>query len=210
MDGDTAKRASDHVFEAVRRGEVTSKSFNSPDGQAFHYIITPLPSGAWIVKHEDVTQQRKVEAQIEHMAHHDALTDLPNRSALRTYLEQALRYNPRGKRLSVMFLDLDNFKGINDTLGHQIGDELLKIVAHRLQSCMRSSDMVARLGGDEFVIVSTALDKPSEAAVLATRMREELLKPLDLHDNQVTIDTSIGIRDERNSSPRHRSGNGSR
>ena len=126
------------------------------------------------------------------MAHHDALTDLPNRSALRTHLEQALRYNPRGKLLSVMFLDLDNFKGINDTLGHQMGDELLKIVALRLQSCMRSSDMVARLGGDEFVIVSTALDQPSEAAVLATRIREALLKPLDLHDNQVTIDTGDG------------------
>lgn len=193
MDGDTAKRARDRAFEAVRRGEVTSKSFTSPEGQAFHYIITPLPSGAWIVTHEDITQQRKAEAQIEHMAHHDALTDLPNRSALRTHLEQALRYNPRDKLLSVMFLDLDNFKGINDTLGHQIGDELLKIVALRLQSCMRGSDMVARLGGDEFVIVSTALDKPSEAAVLATRIREELLKPLDLHDNQVTVDTSIGI-----------------
>ena len=193
MDGDTAKRATDRAFEAVRRGEVTSRSFNTPDGQAFHYIITPLPSGAWIVTHEDVTQQRQAEAQIEHMAHHDALTDLPNRSALRTHLEQALRYNPRGKLLSVMFLDLDNFKGINDTLGHQMGDELLKIVALRLQSCMRSSDMVARLGGDEFVIVSTALDQPSEAAVLATRIREALLKPLDLHDNQVTIDTSIGI-----------------
>ena len=193
MDSDTAKRASDRAFEAVRRGEITSKSFNTPDGQAFHYIITPLPSGAWIVTHEDVTQQRKAEAQIEHMAHHDALTDLPNRSALRTHLEQALRYNPRDQLLSVMFLDLDNFKGINDTLGHQIGDELLKIVALRLQSCMRSSDLVARLGGDEFVIVSTALDQPSDAAVLATRIREELLKPLDLHDNQVTVDTSIGI-----------------
>ena len=193
MDGDTAKRATDRAFEAVRRGEVTSRSFNTPDGQAFHYIITPLPSGAWIVTHEDVTQQRQAEAQIEHMAHHDALTDLPNRSALRTHLEQALRYNPRGKLLSVMFLDLDNFKGINDTLGHQMGDELIKIVALRLPSCMRSSDMVARLGGDEFVIVSTALDQPSEAAVLATRIREALLKPLDLHDNQVTVDTSIGI-----------------
>ena len=193
MDSDTAKRASDRAFEAVRRGEVTSKSFTTPEGQAFHYIITPLPSGAWIVTHEDVTQQRKAEAQIEHMAHHDALTDLPNRSALRTHLEQALRYNPRDKLLSVMFLDLDNFKGINDTLGHQIGDELLKIVARRLQSCMRSSDMVARLGGDEFVIVSTSLDKPSEAAALATRIREVLLKQLNLQDNQVTVDTSIGI-----------------
>ena len=193
MDADTAKRASDRAFAAVRRGEVTSKSFTTPEGQAFHYIITPLPSGAWIVTHEDVTQQRLAEAQIEHMAHHDALTDLPNRSALRTHLEQALRYSPRGKLLSVMFLDLDNFKGINDTLGHQVGDELLKTVALRLQACMRSSDLVARLGGDEFVIVSTGLDKPSEVAVLATRIREELLKPFDLHDTQVAVDTSIGI-----------------
>ena len=193
MSGEIAKRASDRAFEAVRLGEVTSRFFNTPEGQTFHYIITPLPSGAWIVTHEDVTQQRKAEAQIAHMAHHDALTDLPNRSALRTHLEQALRYSPRDKLLSVMFLDLDNFKGINDTLGHQIGDELLQIVAQRLQSCMRGSDMVARLGGDEFVIVSTALDKPAEAAALATRIREELLKPLDLHDNQVTVDTSIGI-----------------
>ena len=183
----------ENLRDCMKRGQVLSNFSHLLDGRTIHYITSPIPSGGWIVTHEDVTQQRNAESQIEHMASHDALTDLPNRTAFRTQIEQALRFNPPGKMLAVMFMDLDNFKGINDTLGHQVGDELLKTVADRLRSCMRGTDMVARFGGDEFVVVSSALDKPSEAAALATRIREAILQPFNLLDHQVVIDTSIGI-----------------
>jgi diguanylate cyclase (GGDEF)-like protein len=93
----------------------------------------------------------------------------------------------------VLFLDLDNFKGINDTLGHAVGDELLKAVAARLRACLRETDIVARLGGDEFVIVQTPIEEPSDAAALAKRIREALSAACDLGDHQIAIDTSIGI-----------------
>ena len=178
---------------AMRKGLVQSGFHPTPDGRTIHYVNTPIPSGGWIVTHEDMTQQRQAEQQIEHMASHDALTDLPNRLSFQSHVEQALRLNPRGTMLAVMFMDLDNFKGINDTLGHQLGDELLKIVAKRLRSCMRETDMVARFGGDEFVIVSSGLDSPARAAALATRIREAVLEPYDLADNRVSVDISIGI-----------------
>lgn len=181
------------LLEAMRQGQVLTGHHQTPDGRTIHYINTPIQSGGWIVTHEDVTQQRQAEAQIEYMASHDLLTDLPNRSAFLSHLNQALRLNPRGTMLAVMFMDLDNFKGINDTLGHPIGDELLKSVAERLHSCMRGTDLVARFGGDEFVIVSAALENPSQAAALATRIREAVLEPFNLHDHQVVVDTSIGI-----------------
>jgi diguanylate cyclase (GGDEF)-like protein len=188
-----AKLRTERMLEAVRRGDVVSNHMKTDDGRTFHFINTSLPSGGFLITHEDVTQQRDAVDQIAHMASHDALTGLPNRSSFRVQLEQAMHFNPDGKMLAVMFLDLDNFKGINDTLGHQVGDELLKSVAARLVSCMRSTDMVARFGGDEFVIVSSGMDMPAEAAALATRIREAILRPYNVLDHQVVVDTSIGI-----------------
>lgn len=187
------------LLKAMHEGRVMTGNIDLFDGRTIHYINTPIPSGGWIITHEDITHQRQAEAQIEHLAAHDLLTDLPNRVALQSYLDHALRLNPRKKLIAVMFLDLDNFKAVNDTLGHPMGDELLKMVAARLQSCMRSTDLVTRFGGDEFVIVSTALAVPAEAAALAIRIRESVLKPFDLLDHQVVVDTSIGIA----LSPRH-------
>jgi diguanylate cyclase (GGDEF)-like protein/PAS domain S-box-containing protein len=181
------------LLKAMHEGRVMTGNIDLFDGRTIHYINTPIPSGGWIITHEDITHQRQAEAQIEHLAAHDLLTDLPNRVALQSHLEHALRLNPRKKLIAVMFLDLDNFKAVNDTLGHPMGDELLKMVAARLQSCMRSTDLVTRFGGDEFVIVSTALAVPAEAAALAIRIRESVLKPFDLLDHQVVVDTSIGI-----------------
>jgi diguanylate cyclase (GGDEF)-like protein len=187
------RRRTRRVLKAMRDGQVLTGHNVLSDGRIIHFINTPISSGGWIVTHEDVTHQRRAEAQIEHLAGHDILTDLPNRVTLQNHLEQALRLNPRKKLVAVMFMDLDNFKGVNDTLGHPAGDELLKQVAARLQSCMRSTDLVARFGGDEFVIVSTAVAKPAEAATLATRIREMVLQPFDLLSHQVVVDISIGI-----------------
>jgi diguanylate cyclase (GGDEF)-like protein len=183
----------ERIISGIVRGETTPRRMVTPKGRSVHMMVQPISGGGWVVTHEDVTTQKKAEAQIEHMAHHDALTNLPNRIRLQEELQRALHWVARGQKLAVLFLDLDNFKGINDTLGHAVGDELLKAVAARLRACLRETDIVARLGGDEFVIVQTPIEEPSDAAVLAKRIRGALSAPCDLGDHQLAIDTSIGI-----------------
>jgi diguanylate cyclase (GGDEF)-like protein len=163
------------------------------DGRTILLAQRPLVNGGWVTTHEDITARRQAEAQIAHMAHHDPLTDLPNRVRLRERLEEALHHVRRGDQLAVLYLDLDHFKSVNDTLGHSVGDALLKTVARRLLGCVRDTDTVARLGGDEFAVIQTALQQPTDAAKLATRIREELQQPYDLEDHQVPADVSIGI-----------------
>jgi diguanylate cyclase (GGDEF)-like protein/PAS domain S-box-containing protein len=142
----------------------------------------------------DVTEQRQAEARIAYMAHHDALTDLPNRMMFHQRLTEALaRVQRSGHALAVHCLDLDHFKGVNDTLGHPIGDELLKAVAQRLANCLRDSDMVARLGGDEFAIVQYPLGDPNEAGNLASRLIDVVSKPYEVHGHEFVVGASIGI-----------------
>jgi diguanylate cyclase (GGDEF)-like protein/PAS domain S-box-containing protein len=142
---------------------------------------------------EDVTERARAEERIAHMAHHDALTDLPNRVLLRERLEAGLLHVRRGAQLAVHYLDLDTFKNINDTLGHPVGDELLKAVAARLCGCVRDHDTVARLGGDEFAIIQTGLTHGTDAAQLAQRLRDALEAPYELGGQLINIDASIGI-----------------
>ena len=119
---------------------------------------------------DDVTERKAAEARIAHLAHYDPLTSLPNRTLFREQLEKELSFVRRGAQLAVLYLDLDHFKSINDTLGHPAGDELLKAVAQRLRGCLRESDLIARLGGDEFAIVQTQLQDPKDAEILAQRL----------------------------------------
>jgi diguanylate cyclase (GGDEF)-like protein/PAS domain S-box-containing protein len=142
---------------------------------------------------EDVTDRKTSEERIAYMAHYDALTDLPNRVYFRQQLDQALKRVKRGGKLAVLFLDLDKFKGVNDTLGHQGGDELLKTVAARLKSCVRETDIVARLGGDEFAIVQTDIEDATAAIGLAERIHGALRQPCELEGNRFSMDASIGI-----------------
>jgi diguanylate cyclase (GGDEF)-like protein/PAS domain S-box-containing protein len=142
---------------------------------------------------EDVTERARAEERIAHMAHHDALTDLPNRVLLRERLEAGLSHVRRGEQLAVHYLDLDTFKNVNDTLGHPAGDELLRAVAERLCGCVREIDSVARLGGDEFAIIQAGLHHVSDAASLAQRIRDALKAPYVLNGQLVNIDASIGI-----------------
>ena len=143
---------------------------------------------------EDITDRRQAEQKIRHMAHHDALTDLPNRLLLRERLDDALASTRRGDRgLAVLVLDLDRFKEINDTLGHPVGDALLEAVARRLRSCVRDATTIARLGGDEFAIVEHVTDAAIEATVLAERLQTALSEPFDLGDHQAAVGSSIGI-----------------
>jgi len=127
--------------------------------------------GGWLATHEDIIERQRAEEQIAHMARHDALTDLPNRLLLRERLEHELKRVKRGECLAVLCLDLDHFRRVNDTLGHPIGDELLKAVADRLRHCTRETDTIARLGGDEFAIIMTAMGEPTDAAALSRRVR---------------------------------------
>lgn len=143
---------------------------------------------------EDVTDRKRTEQRIAHLAHYDALTELPNRVLLREKLEQELAFVRRGGQLAVLYLDLDHFKSVNDTLGHSTGDELLKAVTARMQDCLRACDIFARLGGDEFAIVQTGIEHPTDAAALAQRIRDAITHSCyDLNGHQVVVDISIGI-----------------
>jgi len=174
-------------------GTIVSKAFQLPNGRGIVVTRRPMRGGGWVATHEDVTERQKAEAQIAHMAHHDALTGLANRVLLLERLEAALLRVQRGERLAVLYLDLDNFKSINDTLGHSAGDALLRAVAGRLRGCMRETDTIARLGGDEFAILQTALEQPTDAEHLAQRLRDAVTTPLDVDGHQVLADVSIGI-----------------
>lgn len=140
----------------------------------------------------DLTERHRNEARIAHMARHDALTDLPNRILLRERLDPALS-GRREEKIALLCLDLDRFKAVNDTLGHPVGDALLKQVAKRLLGCVRARDTVARIGGDEFVILHDTKDPSKEAAALASRIIEVISAPYDVNGHQVTIGTSVGI-----------------
>lgn len=181
------------ILMTIRGGRTASQFIETADSRTIHIVNQPIPSGGWVVTHEDITQYMSAVAQLEHLAHHDVLTDLPNRALFRAQLEQALRLTERGQQLAVLFIDLDNFKAINDTLGHAVGDALLQTVAARLHSCIRKTDLIARLGGDEFVIIQTLVEQPSDAAGMAVRIRDAIIMPCDLSDHHIVIHTSIGI-----------------
>ena len=163
------------------------------NGKVFEIHHRPMPDGGWVATHEDITQRRRVEAKVAHLAHHDALTNLPNRVRLMDRLEGALQRTSDGEMIAVHLLDLDHFKNVNDTLGHPIGDELLKIVANRLKHAARDIDTVSRTGGDEFVIIQTALTDCSDAALLAERVISAISAPYEIAGHQIIIGTSVGI-----------------
>jgi len=139
-------------------------------------------------------QRSRTEARIRHMAHHDVLTGLPNRTLLEDRIEQALAIARREDcQVAVMLIDLDRFKTVNDSLGHHIGDQLLRLVAERLQGCIRRSDTLARLGGDEFVICMPALHDPEGPSRLAEKIIAELSRYFTVDDLELHIGASIGI-----------------
>jgi diguanylate cyclase (GGDEF)-like protein len=177
---------------AARAPEPWHMTRTTRDGRTISVSHQPLPGGGSLSTHEDITARRHAEAQIAHMAHYDALTDLPNRVLFREHLVKALESVNRGK-LAVLCIDLDRFKAVNDTLGHPIGDALLRAVGDRLQASARPADLVARLGGDEFAIVQAGTEQPIGATALATRLIAEIAKPFELDGHQVVIDASVGI-----------------
>ena len=153
-----------------------------------------MDDGGTVIVYTDVSEIKKREARIQHMALHDALTGLPNRTLFRDRTQQAIHEaNRYGTTSAILCLDLDNFKNVNDTLGHPAGDELLGIVASRLKEIMRESDTVARLGGDEFAIVMHDVDELRSVEIIAERIIESISEPFEIQANQVVIGASIGI-----------------
>jgi diguanylate cyclase (GGDEF)-like protein/PAS domain S-box-containing protein len=181
-------------LQEVRRGEAYYSENELRDGRILAVNHQPMQSGGWVAIHQDITAQKHAERQIAYMARHDGLTGIANRAVLMERMEAALaRLRQRGDRFAVFMLDLDLFKTINDSLGHPVGDALLKEVAIRLKECMRETDTVARLGGDEFAILSVADDQPEKATHTANRLLEAVAAPYEIDGHQIDIGTSVGI-----------------
>ncbi len=173
----------------MSRHETSTHYYELRDGRIIASVYNPTSSGGWVATFEDVTERRQAEAQIMHMARHDALTDLPNRALFREKMEQALAHD---EKFAIHFIDLDRFKTVNDTLGHPIGDALLCAVTKRLQMAVRGPDTVARLGGDEFAIIQASA-RPTDATELAVRLIELMNEPFDIFGNQIVVGASVGI-----------------
>ncbi|UPK27252.1 EAL domain-containing protein [Bradyrhizobium sp. 195] len=142
---------------------------------------------------EDVTERRRADEKIAHMAHYDALTDLPNRSLFREQIERELEKVGGGGQFALLYIDVDEFKGINDSLGHHVGDELLKAIAGRLRGCLKQGDLIARLGGDEFAVIQTAIQSPADVLAFVTRIYQAIRQPYHCLGHQLSTDASIGI-----------------
>jgi diguanylate cyclase (GGDEF)-like protein len=191
-DGDPEQFVAELVAEA-KAGRATTRTLFR-NGRSIRIVDQPMPSGGWVATFEDVTEWEKAQEQIHHMARHDGLTNLPNRTLFRERLERALHLAKRGDQLAVFCLDLDHFKEINDSLGHPVGDALLKEVARRLSECITEDDTVARLGGDEFAVVQFCRDcDPTTASALASRFVERIAEPYDVAGHQLVIGVSVGV-----------------
>jgi len=163
------------------------------DGRVISVIHRPLREGGWVGTHEDVTERRRSEARISHLARHDELTGLPNRLLFRERMQEAEEQLARGEVVALLYIDLDHFKAVNDLYGHVTGDAALQQVAQRLIASCRDTDVVARLGGDEFAILQLSLTSAQDAAVLADRVVRALGAPLQIRGNEVVMGASIGI-----------------
>ncbi len=191
--GRTIEEYTRDVLESMVDDRAITKVSELNDGRFIAIKQRRMPDGGWISTHEDITQYRRIEAQVAHLARHDALTDLPNRLHLRERLEETIAGARKGENVAVLCLDLDRFKEINDTLGHTSGDAMLKAVGERLRGCLGSRDLIARLSADEFAIVQISDEQPIAATALAGSLIEAMSQSFDLDGQPVTVGVSIGI-----------------
>lgn len=183
----------DVVVEAALKGSAASENIVLMDGRVIKITHNPMENGGYVATHEDVTESVRAEEQIKHMAGHDPLTGLPNRTLLREKLEKELALGNGGKRSALLCLDLDHFKHANDTLGHAVGDLLLKAVTDRLKTCLGEGDSIARLGGDEFVVFQEEVQTKERAAALAQRLVNAIGETFIVEGQPIQIGVSIGI-----------------
>ncbi|WP_454633891.1 bifunctional diguanylate cyclase/phosphodiesterase [Bradyrhizobium cenepequi] len=177
----------EHLWKTQANGEryITSKRIGIRDqAGTTRYIINVV---------EDVTERKLANERITYLAHYDALTDLPNRVLFRAQIARELERAKHGERFALLYIDIDEFKGINDSLGHHVGDELLKTVAARIKACLKPNDLIARLGGDEFAVIQTAVDATSDVADFVTRIHGAIRQPCDCLGHHLSTDASIGI-----------------
>jgi len=193
--GDTLRQQMVERCTAWLAGERNPLDLELCNGRQLEITHNPVPDGSAVIVIEDVTERRESEAEILHLARHDPLTGLSNRRDLRDRLEGLLSTHAtdQGPAVGAMYVDLDGFKRVNDTLGHHAGDEVLATVAERLTTVLRHDDKAARLGGDEFLVVGVNAT-PAASAALAQRIIEQLSFPYLLSTGTTaTIGASVGI-----------------
>jgi diguanylate cyclase (GGDEF)-like protein len=177
------------IWSARERGQFYAET----DHSSIQVVYVPMSEGGWVVTYEDISERRKVEANTEYLAHHDILTGLPNRLAFSLRLDQLLRSRTDPWSFALLIVDVDDFKDVNDTLGHLAGDMLLVTIAQRLRSCVREEDLVARLGGDEFAILQMLPRDRNDTLALAQRLVDAVDQPFDLEARRVSSSISVGI-----------------
>jgi diguanylate cyclase (GGDEF)-like protein len=202
---DGIETAVDDIIESVSRPDASVREFANANGRIYSIVNCPMANGGWVSTHEDVTDIRASEARIRRMAHTDLLTGIYNRFSFIDKLEEAQqRLHGEGRSFSLLMLDLDRFKDVNDSLGHAAGDILLKETAQRLRAALRVTDIVARLGGDEFAIIQGPPRMPSPGGdrdakirehtiILANRIVELVSQPYDIDGRKVVVGVSVGI-----------------
>ncbi|MBI3547158.1 MAG: EAL domain-containing protein [Gammaproteobacteria bacterium] len=192
-----------HLWKTILSGHVYRNIFINRRKDGAHYYeektITPIKDEQSRITHfvstgKDITERMQAQERLQYLAYHDVLTTLPNRVLFMDRLEQALARAPRrARQLAVIFLDLDRFKVINDTLGHDFGDRLLQVLAERLGSCVREGDTVARVGGDEFAILLDDMASNDDVVFVARKIIEVFAKPLNVYQRELFVTTSVGI-----------------
>ncbi|MEM8704557.1 MAG: PAS-domain containing protein, partial [Pseudomonadota bacterium] len=188
------------AFDAALRrqldaGEVVKGKFKHINGTIIGIVRTPLPDGGWVGTYEDITSREMAREKITYAAHHDTLTGLANRTLFNLKLEDAITKAVHfGETSDLLMIDLDHFKPVNDTFGHDAGDALLRQAASRLKDCVRSKDTVARLGGDEFAILARNSPEGQElVCAIARRIVDALMKPYEINGNMIKVSASVGI-----------------
>ncbi|MBH5401551.1 EAL domain-containing protein [Bradyrhizobium sp. CNPSo 4010] len=177
----------EHPWDMPRMGPryLTSKRIGIRDhADEVRYIINVV---------EDVTERRLANEKIAYLAHYDSLTDLPNRTLFCEQIARELAKVADGCQFALLYIDVDEFKGINDSLGHHVGDELLKAIAGRLRGCLKQGDLIARLGGDEFAVIQTGIQSPADVLSFVTRIYQAIRQPYHCLGHQLSTDASIGI-----------------
>ena len=183
------------ILAIVAKGKIENHVRVTADGRSINIVHQPMAGGSWVVTHEDISERVRAEEKIAYMAHHDALTDLANRTQLVARIDYELaRTRQSVESFAVFMLDLDRFKEVNDSLGHPIGDLLLRQVAGRLRETTRDSDTVARIGGDEFAILQTLAGQTTEEiTTLAERLLSNLAEPFEVNGHHISVGASIGV-----------------